>query len=46
MNVVFDKIIDTHECHREQPQGNCHEIYSRHFDDIEPYSKFEKLYEK
>lgn len=42
--VKYEQIIDINEYLREEPDGNCLEIYSRHFDDIEVYSKFEKLY--
>ena len=41
--VDFVKVIDVNEYLREET-GEVNEIYSRHFDDLEVYSKFEKLF--
>ncbi|MFN3022027.1 DUF4288 domain-containing protein [Chryseobacterium sp. TY3] len=42
--VNFEKIIDVNEFLREETQEKYQELYSRNFQDIESYSKFEKLY--
>jgi len=44
--IKVEKIIDVNEYLREESEERFFEIYSRNFDDIEAYSKFEKLYKK
>lgn len=44
--IQFMKVIDINTHLREEYEEGVKELYSRHFEDIETYSKFEKLYKE
>lgn len=44
ISVRFLQIVDVNSYLREQYEENVLELYSRHFEDLESYQKFERLF--
>jgi|UPI0002D6AFD3 hypothetical protein len=46
VSIHFKQLIDVNQYLREEYEDAVLELYSRHFEDLESYSHFEKLYSK
>ncbi len=44
--IRFKQLIDVNRYLRDEYEDAVQELYSRHFEDLESYSHFEKLYSK
>ena len=46
ITIHFKQLIDINQYLRDEYQDSVLELYSRHFEDLNSYSNFEKLYSK